>query len=212
MSLRFQSQERRSARPLGFTELISRTDVKDAAAVVAGDRLASREVPGRLTADSLCELYAGRVFKFAQLISDDSSGAEDLAQDALERAIRGLKTFDPTKGEIERWLWRIVVNAGHDAGRIAGRQRLVVELLADRWSLDERVSDVAAQLQSDEVLAAVRKLSARHRAVIALRFGADLDYRHIGQALGVTEAAALMATRRALARLRKLLIPGVDPQ
>ena len=186
--------------------------MEDAAVVVARDGRASRPSAGRLTADSLCELYAGRVFKFAQLISEDSSGAEDLAQDALERAIKGLKTFDPAKGDVERWLWRIVVNASHDAGRIAGRQRLVVELLADRWSLDERVSDVDAQLQSDEVLAAVRKLSARHRAVIALRFGADLDYRHIGQALGVTEAAALMATRRAIARLRKLLIPGVGPQ
>ena len=57
-----------------------------------------------LTADALCEVYAQRVFKFAQLVSADSASAEDLAQEALERAIRGIKTFDPTKGEVERWL------------------------------------------------------------------------------------------------------------
>lgn len=186
--------------------------MEDAAQVVARDGPVSGLSPSVLTADSLCELYAGRVFKFAQLISEDSSAAEDLAQDALERAIKGLRTFDPSKGDIERWLWRIVVNASRDAGRIAGRQRLLVELLSDRWSLDERVVDMDTQLRSDEVLAAIRKLSARHRAVIALRFGADLDYGHMGRALGITEAAALMSTRRALASLRRLLTKGVDPQ
>jgi RNA polymerase sigma factor (sigma-70 family) len=171
------------------------------------DKLAS---PIPLTADALCQTYTARVYKFAQLVSKDSADAEDLAQDALERAIRGLKTFDPAKGEIEGWLWRIVVNAGRDAGRIAGRQRLVFELLADRWSLDEKVVDVGDQFKADEVVQAVRALSPRHRAVVALRYGADLGYRHVGQALGISEAAALMATRRALANLRSRLSQGVS--
>jgi RNA polymerase sigma factor (sigma-70 family) len=165
-----------------------------------------------LTADALCQTYAARVYKFAQLVSTDSADAEDLAQDALERAIRGLKTFNPSKGEVEGWLWRIVVNAGRDAGRIAGRQRLVLELLADRWPLDEKVVDLSSRLRNEEVLAAVRDLSSRHRAVIALRYGADLGYRHVGQALGISEAAALMATRRALANLRARLSQEVYPK
>jgi RNA polymerase sigma-70 factor, ECF subfamily len=165
-----------------------------------------------MTADALCQSYAGRVYKFAQLISSDSANAEDLAQDALERAIRGLKTFNPARGEIESWLWRIVVNAGRDAGRIAGRQRFVFELLTDRWSPDEQIADIGDQLRDDEVLEAVRALSPRHRAVVALRFGADLSYRHVGQSLGISEAAALMATRRALANLRTRLSQEVHPK
>jgi RNA polymerase sigma-70 factor (ECF subfamily) len=171
---------------------------------------ASRPTP--LTADALCQAYAGRVYKFARLISADAADAEDLAQDALERAIRGLKTFDPAKGEIEGWLWRIVVNAGRDAGQIARRQRLVFEVLADRWSPDEGIVDTGHALTIQEVLGAVRTLSGRHRAVVALRYGADLSYRHVGQALGISEAAALMATKRALANLRSRLSGGVQPQ
>lgn len=155
-----------------------------------------------LTPDQLCERYARRVLKFAQLVSDDSTSAEDLAQDALERAIKGLRTFDPSKGELEGWLWRIVVNAGHDAGRIAQRQRLVLQLLADRWMPAVDAVDEPGALKRQEVIDAVRGLSPRHRALIALRFGGDLTYGEVGRALGISEAAATMTTRRALAILR----------
>jgi len=74
------------------------------------------------------------------------------------------------------------------------------------------IDDIGDQLRTKEVLEAVRALSPRHRAVVALRYGADLSYRQIGQALGISEAAALMATRRALAKLRKRLSQGVYPQ
>jgi RNA polymerase sigma factor (sigma-70 family) len=184
--------------------------MEDVAVRLPVDNSKKFSTPVPLTADALCQTYTARVYKFAHLVSKDSANAEDLAQDALERAIRGLNTFDPTKGEIEGWLWRIVVNAGRDAGRIAGRQRLLFELLADRWSVDEKVVDVGDQFRTDEIVQAVRALSPRHRAVVALRFGADLGYRHVGQALGISEAAALMATRRALANLRSRLSQGVS--
>jgi RNA polymerase sigma-70 factor (ECF subfamily) len=160
---------------------------------------------GLLTAEMVCRVYAKRVFKFAQLVSSNSGDAEDLAQNALERAIRGLKTYDANKGDLEGWLWRIVVNAGRDAGRIARRERLVFERLAERWPVEQRVVDIADGFTSGELLEAVRALSQRHRAAIALRYAADLDYRHVGLTLGISESAALMTTRRALSNLRTRL-------
>jgi RNA polymerase sigma factor (sigma-70 family) len=182
------------------------------AALVSFEDSRSVTAARALTAEVLCELYAKRIYKFAQLISADSRNAEDLAQDALERAIRGLKSFDPAKGEIEGWLWRIVVNASRDAGRIAGKQRLAFDRLADRWVVDQKVVDFADHLSRAEVLDAVRSLSARHRAVIALRYGADLDFHQVGHALGISDSAASMVTSRALANLRNRLSKEVDPR
>jgi RNA polymerase sigma-70 factor, ECF subfamily len=199
-------------RPLGFSSSIRRHGVEDVAIGVSVDNRGMDVADVPPTAEALCQTYAARVYTLAQLISRDTTDADDLAQDALERAIRGLKTFNPAKGDIEGWLWRIVVNAGRDAGRIAGRRRLVLELLADRWSVDERIVDVGDHLRTEEVVAAVRALSRRHRAVVALRYGADLSYRDVGQALGISEPAALMATRRALAILRNRLSQGVESQ
>ena len=87
---------------------------------------------------------------------------KDSRRSAIKPLAPGLKTFDPAKGEIEGWLWRIVVNAGRDAGRIAGRERLVFERLLDVWSHDQKVVDVGDQLLVDEVVEAVRALSPRH--------------------------------------------------
>jgi RNA polymerase sigma-70 factor, ECF subfamily len=189
--------------PLGFGRPNRSSDVDEVVALRPAD-LRRSTVAFPLTPDVLCDTYGRRVFKFAQLVSADSSSAEDLAQDALERALRGLSTFDPTKGDVEAWLWRIVVNASRDAGRIARRQRLIVEVLADRWLADEKVFDVG-DIRTDDLLSAIRTLSSRHRAVVALRYGADLAYRDVGQILGISEAAALMSTRRALAILRRRL-------
>jgi RNA polymerase sigma-70 factor (ECF subfamily) len=178
--------------------------MKQAAIGIAEERAVSTD-SAALSAEMLCRLCARRVYKFAQMVSGNAGDADDLAQDALERAIRGLKSFDPAKGDLDGWLWRIVVNAGRDAGRIARRERLVFDRLIGLWPVEQKVVDVADGLNGDELLAAVRALSPRHRAVIALRYGADLDYRHVGLALGISEAAALMTARRALSNLRTRL-------
>ncbi len=157
----------------------------------------------RLTAERLCRDYAHRVYRVAAMVARGDVEAEDLAQEALIRAIRKLDQFDPRRGTIDAWLWRVVVNAARDAGRIAGRrQALWLRLTEDRMAVPSTESLAIDNLTDAELLSAVRRLPARDRALIALRFGADLDYVAVGRALGLTAAAATMALRRALARLR----------
>jgi len=160
----------------------------------------------RPSAQELCELYTDRVFRFAAMVGRNSQEAEDLAQDALERAIRGLHTYDPRRGELERWLFRIVVNAARDAGRVARRRQLVWDrLVALRPSEGAESMDIADSLADETILAAVRSLRPRDRALIALRFGADLDFATVGAHMGLSAAAAQVATGRALAQLRQVM-------
>jgi DNA-directed RNA polymerase specialized sigma24 family protein len=56
-----------------------------------------------------------------------------------------------------------------------------------------------------DLLSAIRQLRPRGRALIALRFGADLDYNAVGHTVGLSAAAARMATQRALDELRTRL-------
>jgi len=158
-----------------------------------------------LTAEILCARYTTRVYRFAAMVSRSSHDAEDLAQTALERAIRTLPSFDPRRGDVEGWLWRIVANAATDARRRATRRRLLVESLARR--ADGLINPGPPETSDEVLLAAVRGLPDRQRAAIALRYGADLELRAIGAMLGVSEAGTSMLIRRALDRLRAELSP-----
>lgn len=159
-----------------------------------------------LTPEALCRRHADQVYRFALMVCRDAVEAEDLAQDALIRAISRLDRFDPARGDPEGWLWRIVTNVARDAGRIRGREYALLQRLLQAHVREQPAEpDVAVQIGDEELLTAIRQLDPRSRALIALRFGADLDYARVGEALGLSPAAAKMATHRALAALRRLL-------
>jgi RNA polymerase sigma-70 factor (ECF subfamily) len=155
-----------------------------------------------LTADELCDRYADRVYHFATMVARDAIEADDLAQAALERALRALPRFDPARGELSAWLWRIVVNVARDAGRAAQRRHLLFRRLAVLRESPPPDDGIPAGISDERLLAAVRRLTDLQRSVIALRFGADLEFSAVGAALGMSTGAARVATHRALTKLR----------
>ncbi len=160
----------------------------------------------RPTPEELCRRYSGRVHRFALIVSGDHVDAEDLAQTALVRALRALPRFEPERGDLEAWLWRIVVNVARDAGRAARRRQNLVERLASlRDSRSPPPDDIPTGISDDRLLAAVRQLTPLQRSVVALRFGADLDHAAVGRALGISRAAASAAAHRAVIALRGTL-------
>jgi RNA polymerase sigma-70 factor (ECF subfamily) len=162
---------------------------------------------GALTAEELCRLYAPKVSRFAAMAARGSQEADDLAQDALLRAVRAIGTYDPAKGSADAWLWRIVVNAGRDSARRRELARGLLERLtfaAQRES--ETVEDaVLTRLRDADLHAQIRLLCMRDRTLIALRYGVGLDIDEVGAAMGLSADSAGKAIRRALARLRARL-------
>ena len=159
---------------------------------------------GPVDAEELCERYANRIYRFAAMVARGDVEAEDLAHDALIKAIRRLALYDSSRGSVEAWLWQIVVNTARDAGVTARRRFELLSRL--RSEAASATSSAPAPLVGDDrLMNAIRGLNRRDRAVVALRFGADLDYEGVGTALGISTAAAGVATRRALRRLRTIL-------
>jgi RNA polymerase sigma-70 factor (ECF subfamily) len=160
-----------------------------------------------VTAERFCELYAPAVCRFAAMTASSPSEADDIAQEALLRAVRRLDTFDPLRGEFEAWLWRIVANVASDHQRGERRRfALWTRLSRVREATAESVESLAIdRIDNERLLAAVRLLGPRDRTLLALRFGADLDLSAVGAALEMTEAAAGRAVLRALEKLRSSL-------
>jgi RNA polymerase sigma-70 factor (ECF subfamily) len=157
-----------------------------------------------LTPDALARGYAHRVYRFACLLCRNRADSEDLAQEALIKAMRSLHQFDPGRGSLESWLWRIVVNVARDAGRASTRAEALWErIVAHFIPATEEVESIALRHISDaQLLEEVNRLPRRSRSLIALRFGSDLTYEEIGELLHETPAALRQATHRALKALR----------
>jgi RNA polymerase sigma-70 factor, ECF subfamily len=158
----------------------------------------------RLTPQELCESYSATICRFAAMAAGSELEAEDLAQEAMLKAVRNLDRFDPSKGAIDAWLWRIVANVAKDlhrghARRVALWQRLVSLWHVPAQSVEERALQA---ITNDELIAAMRTLTDRDRLLIALRFGADLDLKTLGAAVGLSPDTAGQAVLRALSRLR----------
>ena len=167
-----------------------------------------RTVPQqRLTAEEVCRVYAADVCRFAAMMAANPADAEDLAQEALLRAVRSLHRFDPARGSMGAWLWRIVANASRDA---AGRRQRLRDLTVRIGLLtpneSETVEDAALSRLPDAGLhAALTALPLRDRTLISLRYGVGLDAGEVGNAVGLSAESTSRAIRRALARVRARL-------
>ncbi len=163
-----------------------------------------------MTPEELCASYATKVARFASIAAGRDADADDVAQDALLKAIAALGRYDPARGSMDAWLWRIVVNTARDATRRARLRALLPgRLTPGAHSLD--IESIAIErLTSAEIYRAIERLPPRDRERLALRFASDLTTAEVGRIVGLTAESARRAIGRALERLRAILVGGVS--
>jgi RNA polymerase sigma-70 factor (ECF subfamily) len=155
------------------------------------------------SADALSTLYRRYwplAWQWAYGITGQRARADDLAQDAVLRAFRSLRTYD-----VERpfgpWLKRIVLNLASDELR-----RLRRGEISDGWMTEWRAAPTPeAGLQSAELLEALRALAPSRRLVIVLHYWLDLSIDEISALLDVPFGTVASRLSRARAELREAL-------
>lgn len=126
--------------------------------------------------------------------------AEDCLQETLISALRAYPRL--THGEnLRAWLYTIARRKATDVGR--GRlRRPPMRPLGELGPAAE--PSVAPHVPADDGLwASVRQLPDKQRAAVVHRFVLDLDYRSIGERMGISEEAARQNVSEGLRRLRK---------
>jgi RNA polymerase sigma-70 factor (ECF subfamily) len=141
-----------------------------------------------------------RVYAYAAYRLGDGPDADDITSETFARAFRRRETYDAAKGPPIAWLLGIARRCIGEA-TAARAFPSPVEERAVAASFEEAV------LRRIEVARAVAALSARERELVALRYGADLTARQIGELVGMRTNAVEVALHRALGELRLLLAP-----
>ena len=141
------------------------------------------------------------LFGLCRRLGLDEDEANDAVQETFLRmwheSSRGVVIVDP-----DAWSFRVAYRLAMDHHRLGRLARSIVDRIASTASPPEEV-DAADRLS---VWAAVDRLPPRQRAVLYLRYRADLSYDRIGAVMGITANGARNDASVATASLRRRLV------
>jgi RNA polymerase sigma-70 factor (sigma-E family) len=156
------------------------------------------------------EYFAARreaVRRTAFLLCGDWHRADDLAQTAfvaLHRKWRKVRD----KQALDAYVRRTLVRAVIDESRRPWRRERFVDEVPDTPAGDGEIADSVATREA--LVAGLKRVPPRQRAVLVLRFLEGLDVSAAAEALGCSEGTVKSQTSRGLAALREALGDTID--
>jgi len=142
---------------------------------------------------------------FAVLVSvGDRDTAQDLVAEAFARAWASWPAISKHPAPAA-WVVRTALNAGVSRWRRRRREVPVPDLAL---VADQPAADASAGISVDpRIMAALLRLPARQRQVVALRLFLDLDTERAAHVLGIAPGTVQAHLGRAMAALREDLVP-----
>lgn len=158
----------------------------------------------------LLDRHAGYLFGVAASLLGNAADAEDVVQETLLSAYRGLRAFEG-RSSVKTWLTSILIRQTAMRRRQAGRWKMAPLPPED---VAERAPSVASPTEAADarldLAAAIQGLSPDHRDVIVLREFSGFSYDEIAAALGVprgtVESRLFRARRELQERLQEYLL------
>jgi RNA polymerase sigma-70 factor (sigma-E family) len=148
--------------------------------------------------------HGQQLLRQAWLLAGDRDAGQDLLQQVLVKAARHwprLAVDNPVA-----YCRKALTTTAIDAARRNRWREVLTERVPERASLE----DTATVDSRDEVLRLLRSLPARQRAVIVLRYWADLSEQQIATELGISTGTVKSTASRALVALRDAA-PTITP-
>jgi RNA polymerase sigma factor (sigma-70 family) len=149
--------------------------------------------------ETFCQERYPRLVRFLSLYCGSLDTAEELAQDALMRAVRDWRRVR-TMDSPEAWIHRVALNLANSffrrrAAETRANQRIGAEL---------KISTEPATVGNMAVRQAVAGLPRRQKTALTLRYFAGFSVRETAGIMDCPEGTVKILTHRAIATLRGL--------
>ncbi len=158
----------------------------------------------RQAVSALYEAHAVGLIRLAIVMLGDRPAAEDVVQEAFCGLYRRWGQLDDP-GNAQRYVRSAVLNGCRSALRRLHRESRSAR--PDEWLETSESAEALALVNAEhrEVLSALRRLPARQREALVLRFYLDLPEPEIARSMGVSQGTVKSTTSRALAALGRLV-------
>ena len=163
--------------------------------------------PGAQDFAEAAERHLDDVHAFLVYLTGDRSVAEELTAETFARACERWRRYDPRRGSARTWLCQLARSTALDHFRAEDRRRR----REGRYAVDvaEAEEPVFGEGLSPALQAALSRLSAAEREVVALRVVLDLDGESASRVLGISTTACSTRLSRALQKLEREVSAGV---
>jgi len=148
-----------------------------------------------------------RIFTYVRYRCDDLVEADDLTSAIFERALKFLKSYQPSVAPFSAWLFGIARNEVNKHLRArATKQCLAFEEIQGHPINDPTPEELVMEIESHrEMVEAMTSLSERERDLLGLKFSSRLTNRQIAEITGLSESNVGVIIYRSLHKLRKKL-------
>lgn len=138
---------------------------------------------------------------FAMMLLRDRATAEEIVQEAFARVWASPHT-PSAEIEFRRWLYRAIANLATDHVR---RQQRFARLPIWTKAPDNPLDVIDRWMEDEELVAAVRQLSAREQLAVYLHYYEDRPFDDVDELLEGRPGTGRKLVARALMKLRKRL-------
>lgn len=160
----------------------------------------------RRAQELLYKRFYGQMMALCLRYARDRDEAASMLNQGFYKVFEHLKRYDPAKGKLEGWIYRIVMNSAIDYYRSVIRQsrsEVFDEVMPDRMDSAESALD---RLSAEEILALVQQLSPAYRTVFNLYAIEGMTHPEIAERLGISEGTSKSNLAKARRNLQAMLL------
>ncbi len=163
-------------------------------------------VSGRLTREELDAFfneYYPRIYNYLYYRLLNSAVADDLTSDVMVRVVKSYDSFDPTRGPLDAWVFRIARNVLFSYFRSKKE-------MADIENVPQNLvayTDDDPLLEDEGVLVrkALETLTDEERELVYLKYWEELSNKEIGERLNINPSTISTKLWRANNKMREAL-------
>jgi len=172
------------------------SDAELIAGMAAGDPDSFRALSNR---------YSGVLTAMSRRIVGNETDAEDVVAEALWRAWRAAKDFDPSRGSAAAWLITIARSRAIDLLRARKSADRPLPHNPGPVAADSPSTGLMLSQRAHVVRAALGELDERERTALEMAYYSDFSQTEIAERLGIPLGTVKTRIRAAMIKLRKTL-------